>query len=505
MSMPATQIPSSITLKDLLGGIAEAPDILIHGIANDTRELCAGSVFFACPGAQSHGLDYAQQAVEAGAIAIVYDSDVGTAIPRVDVPMIRVAGLRSYLGELANRFYDHPSRAVSVIGITGTNGKTTVAWMLSQALQLLGKTCAYAGTLGYGINEVDAKEGLTTPDVIEMHRRLASFRDGGATHAAIEVSSHALAQHRIDGVTIDTAIFTNLSRDHLDYHGDMRAYAEAKASLFTANNPRRSIVNRDSRFGAELAARIGNGAIVVSVDPDWAPGKRSHVCLRSASAVAGGSQIVVETSWGEARISLPLPGGFNIENALLVLAFLLSDGVSVQDARSALENIGAPPGRLELVDNAPGPAVYIDYAHTPHALDVVLQALRPHCAGALWCVFGCGGDRDKGKRPLMATVAEQHADRIVVTTDNPRSESPAVIIDEIVAGFSDRAAVTVIEDRATAIAWVTEHARDADTILIAGKGHENYQLIGTERHDFSDRSAAAANLELRAKHGEGDK
>jgi UDP-N-acetylmuramoyl-L-alanyl-D-glutamate--2,6-diaminopimelate ligase len=505
MSMPAPQIPSSMTLRDLLGGIADAPDIAIHGIANDTRELGKGFAFFACSGEQSHGLDYAQQAVDAGAAAIVYDSAGATATPQVEIPLVRVADLRRHLGEIANRYYDHPSRAVSVIGITGTNGKTTVAWLLSQALQLLDKPCAYAGTLGYGISEVDAREGLTTPDVVEMHRRLASFRDGGATCAAIEVSSHALAQHRIDGVAVDTAMFTNLSRDHLDYHGDMRAYAEAKAALFTVHKPRRRIVNRDSRFGAELAARIGSGAIVVSADPDWAPGEQSYVCLRSASAVAGGSRIVVDSSWGEAKVSLPLPGHFNIENALLVLAFLLSDGVPLESACGALENVSAPPGRLELVDSSTGPAVYVDYAHTPHALDVVLQALRPHCAGALSCVFGCGGDRDQGKRPLMATVAEQHADRIVVTTDNPRSEDPAVIIEGIVAGFSDRADVTVIEDRATAIAWAIEQAQDDDTILIAGKGHENYQLIGNERHDFSDRSAASANLERRAERGEGDK
>lgn len=505
MSMPATQIPSSMSLRKLLDGIADAPDIAIRGIANDTRDLGEGFAFFACPGEQSHGLDYVQQAVDAGAAAIVYDDAGVSAIPQVGAPAIQVADLRRYLGEIANRYYEYPSRAVSVIAVTGTNGKTTVAWLLSQALQLLDTTCAYAGTLGYGVSEVDAEEGLTTPDVIQMHRRLASFRDDDATHAAIEVSSHALSQHRIDGVTIDTAIFTNLSRDHLDYHGGMRAYAEAKAALFTAHKPRRSIVNRDSRFGEELAARIGSGAIVVSADPDWAPGKQSHVRLLSADAVAGGSQITVDSSWGEARFSLPLPGHFNIENALLVLAFLLSEGVPVESAGEALANVSAPPGRLELVESSTGPAVYVDYAHTPHALDVVLQALRPHCAGTLTCVFGCGGDRDQGKRPLMATVAEQHADRIVVTTDNPRSEDPAVIIDEIVAGFSDRADVTVIEDRGTAIAWAIERAQDDDTILIAGKGHENYQLIGEERHDFSDKSAASANLAARARHGEGNR
>ena len=505
MSMPAAQFQTPMTLAELLNGIAAAPEIGITGIANDTRGLRDGSVFLACPGISSHGLDYAQQAVEAGAVAVIYDGDTAASIPDLDIPMIRVDGLRHRLSELANRFFDSPSQSVRVIGITGTNGKTTVAWLLSQSLQLLGKSCAYAGTLGFGIDAVDAEEGLTTPDVIEMHRRLATFRDGGAEFAAIEVSSHALSQHRIDGVELDAAIFTNLSRDHLDYHGDMRAYGNAKAMLFTEHSPGKSIINRDSRFGSELAERAGDEAIVVSADVNWQPTGNSFVRLRSATATSGGSDIVVDTASGEAKFSLPLPGRFNIENALSVLAYLLSDGVSIGDASMALSNVSAPPGRMELVTGGGEPAVYIDYAHTPHALDVVLQALKPHCAGALWCVFGCGGDRDQGKRPLMATVSEQHADRIVVTTDNPRDEDPAAIIDDIAAGFSDRADAAIIEDRATAIAWAIEQADDDDTILIAGKGHEDYQLINGERHDFSDYAAAAANLEARAARGEGDR
>ena len=504
MSMPASQIQTPMTLAELLSGIASAPEIGVTGIANDTRDLHEGSVFLACPGINSHGLDYAQQAVDAGAVAVVYDGDTAASIPDLPIPMIRVDGLRHRLGELANRFFDSPSQSVRVIGITGTNGKTTVAWLMSQSLQLLGKSCAYAGTLGFGIDAVDAEEGLTTPDVIEMHRRLAEFRDAGAGFAAVEVSSHALSQHRIDGVALDAAIFTNLSRDHLDYHGDMRAYGDAKAALFTEYSPGRSIINRDSRFGSELAERVGDEAIVVSAAADWQPTGTSFVRLRSATATSGGSEVVVDTSSGDATFSLPLPGRFNVENALSVLAYLLSDGVSLSDACDALSKVSAPPGRMELVASDGGPAVYIDYAHTPHALDVVLQALKPHCPGALWCVFGCGGDRDQGKRPLMATVSEQHADRIVVTNDNPRDEDPAAIIEAIAAGFSDRADAAIIEDRAAAIAWAIEQAADDDTILIAGKGHEDYQLIGSQRHDFSDYAAAAANLDARAARGEGD-
>ena len=493
MSMPAARVNSTMTLAELLGGIATAPELGINGIASDTRDLHEGSVFLACPGINSHGLDYVPQAIASGAAAIVYDADSGSTVAEFAVPMIRVSGLRDKLGEIANRFFDAPSQSVRVIGVTGTNGKTTVAWLLSQSLQLLGQSCAYAGTLGFGIDAVDPEEGLTTPDVIELHRRLALFRDGGAGLAAIEVSSHALSQKRIDGIALDAAIFTNLSRDHLDYHGSMRAYAEAKATLFTEYAPRRSIINRDSRFGSELAQRLGSETIVVSADPNWNPARDAFLCLRSATAISGGSDLAVESTWGEASFSLPLPGRFNIENALVVLAFLLSDGVSLRDACRVLSRVSAPPGRMELVARRDGPAVYIDYAHTPHALDVVLQALKPHCAGALWCVFGCGGDRDQGKRPLMATVSEQHADRIVVTTDNPRGENPASIIDQIAAGFSDRAETTMIEDRATAIAWAIEQAQDEDTILIAGKG---------SRRLPADRRRAARLLGLRGCRGE---
>jgi UDP-N-acetylmuramoyl-L-alanyl-D-glutamate--2,6-diaminopimelate ligase len=406
------------------------------------------------------------------------------------------------MGEIANRFFDYPSRAVRVVGVTGTNGKTTVAWLLAQCLQRLGRPSGYAGTLGYGMNDVDVAEGMTTPDVIELHRRLAEFRDAGANFAVIEVSSHALAQHRIDGVAVDSALFTNLSRDHLDYHGDMQAYAEAKAALFLDAGPARRIVNMDTEFGTELASRCGPEAITVSMNFDRVANGRPYVFVRSVVAKQDGSEIAIRSSWGDGSVWLPIPGDFNVANAVLVLAFLLSEGVPFDEAKAALSQVTAPPGRMQRVAVGSGPDVYVDYAHTPNALEVALRALRPHCRGELWCVFGCGGDRDSGKRPLMARVAEQLADRIVVTSDNPRSEDAGEIITAIVDGFSDQEQATIIEDRATAIAWAIGNTAVEDVVLLAGKGHENYQLTGDQRRDFSDYGVAVANLRIRSQSEE---
>jgi UDP-N-acetylmuramoyl-L-alanyl-D-glutamate--2,6-diaminopimelate ligase len=494
MSMPAEQLKPSMTIATLLRGFAEAPDISISGIASDTRDVREGSLFLACRGERSHGLDYAAQAIEAGAAAIAYDASTTRKVPEIDAPLIPVDSLRSRLGEIANRFYDYPSRSVSVLAVTGTNGKTTVAWLLAQCLQRLGVRCGYAGTLGYGVDDVVGGEGMTTPDVVELHRRIAMFRDADAASAAIEVSSHALAQDRIDGVAIHAALFTNLTRDHLDYHGDMQAYGEAKASLFLAAEPALKIVDVDSDFGRELADRCGRDVIRVSMDAARVSGSSPHVVLRATAATANGFEVSLASSWGEGRLRLPLHGEFNVANAALVLAFLLSDGVPLDAASVALADVHAPPGRLQRVDVDAGPEVFVDYAHTPAAVESALGALRPHCNGELWCVFGCGGDRDQGKRPLMARAVERLADRFVVTNDNPRSEDPRHIIDAILEGFEEHAAATVIEDRGAAIAWAIRNASAGDVVLLAGKGHENYQLIGDKRRDFSDYGVAAACL-----------
>ena len=504
MSMPAEQLTSPPTLAALLSGLADAPPCPLLGIASDSRDVAEGFLFLACAGSGSHGLDYVGDAINAGIAALAFDSTTATSVPRdVGMPVIPVAGLKQKLGEIANRFYNRPSEQIRVIGVTGTNGKTAVAWLIAQCQHLLGQKCGYVGTLGFGIDELEGVGGMTTPDAIELHRRLAKFRDHDASQAAIEISSHALVQNRIDGVHIDTALFTNLSRDHLDYHGDMHAYGEAKASLFLHCNPRHRIINLDSEFGTQLASRCDSDVVTVSTNFDRVANDRPYVFVRSVVAKEDGSEISIRSSWGDGHLSLPLPGAFNVANAVIVLALLLNQGVAMQSACEVLSQVDAPPGRMQRVPAASAqPSVYVDYAHTPAALEVAIRALRPHCRGRLWCVFGCGGDRDRGKRPVMAKIAERRADHVVITNDNPRSEEPASIIADIVSGLASDDQATIIADRAAAIAWTISNAGSADVILIAGKGHENYQLIGDERRDFSDFGAASANLAARAKREE---
>jgi len=496
MSMPAEHLISAPLLADLLQGIAEAPAIPVHGIASDSRQLQRGDLFLAVQGIGSHGLDYLAQAHAAGVSAVAWDASTGTEPQDIGVPLIAVMGLAEQLGEIANRFYGRPSEQLDVIGITGTNGKTTVAWMIAQALELLDEKCAYLGTLGYGVDEVQGAEGMTTPAAVELHGRLAEFVDQGAAHAAIEVSSHALSQGRVDGVRFATALFTNLTRDHLDYHATMREYFDSKARLFLDCQPAERIIDIDSEYGAQLASMCGQDVVIVSTQFDRVANGRPYVYVRAVVATEQGSEISFTSSWGDGRFMLPLPGDFNVANAVLVLALLLNKGVALDAACDVMSQVSAPPGRMQRVATD-GPAVYVDYAHTPTALEGALRALRAHCRGKLWCVFGCGGDRDTGKRPQMGAAAERHGDQVVVTTDNPRSEDAASIIDDIVAGLSQQDNLTIIEDRATAIAWAIENAADNDLILVAGKGHEDYQEIAGQRTRFSDYALAESALAAR--------
>ena len=387
------------------------------------------------------------------------------------------------------------TQCVRVIGVTGTNGKTTVAWLIAQCLENLGRHCGYIGTLGTGIGEIDGGEGMTTPGAIELHRNLADFRGHDADYAAIEVSSHAIAQERTAGIAFDTVMFTNLSRDHLDYHGDMQSYAATKARLFLESNARHRIISLDSEFGTQLAARCGQDVVTVSTDLHRAANGGAYVFVRSVITTDSGSVVKVSSSWGDGEFSLPLPGDFNVANAVIVLALLVQQGVPMDHACGVLSTVDAPLGRMQRVAGpVAAPAVYVDYAHTPAAIEVALRALRAHCKGQLWCVIGCGGDRDTGKRPHMGRAAERLADHVVVTSDNPRSESPTEIIEQIVGGLANADRATVIEDRAAAIAWAIESAAADDFVLVAGKGHENYQLVGDERRDFSDFGVASVAL-----------
>ena len=501
MSMPAESLESRITVDQLLDGFATAPAIDIVGITTDSRKVRPGYLFLACQGATSHGLDFAAQAESAGAAAIAWDASTGSAID-TDLPVIAVDGLATHLGEIANRWYDSPSSALKVTGVTGTNGKTTVAYLVAQALTLLDNRCGYIGTLGNGIEQIGGDDSMTTPACLDLHETLAAFRDDNATHAAVEVSSHAIEQARIDGISFDSAIFTNLSRDHIDYHGSMQAYFESKAALFLDRDVRNRIVSLDTEYGVELADRCGANVVMVSSQLDRVANGRPFVFARSVVAGEAGSTLGVRSSWGETELFVPLPGDFNVANALQVFALLLCNDVPLEDASEVIGRVSAPPGRMELVNTSiddDSPLVYVDYSHTPASIEAALRALRLHCHGQLWCVFGCGGDRDRGKRPMMGKVADRLADIAIVTSDNPRTEPPAQIISDILAGMADGA--TAIDDRADAIRHAVNTAGNDDIILIAGKGHENYQVIGERTISFSDFQVARECLTARSGTG----
>ena len=503
MNVAAEHVRRSLDLAELLENIAEAPAVSLRGITDDSRRVKDGDLFVALQGSSGHGLEHAEAAIAAGAAAIVWDASTGDPhLAAGSIPFVAVDNLASHQGELANRWYDWPSRSLDVFAVTGTNGKTTVAFLAAQCLQRLGQRCGYLGTLGHGIDELSIDTGLTTPPCFVLHGALDDMRSLGAAQVAIEASSHALAQNRLAGIRLDAAIFTNLSRDHVDYHGDMDAYAETKARLFSEFESNHRIVSVDCEFGRQLATRYGDDVITTSAFSARSAKSRRHVIVRSAVADADGSTIRITSSWGDGELTIPMPGDFNISNAVEVLALLLAKGVDFNDAREVMGQISAPPGRLQEVMAGAGPGsprVYIDYAHTPAALEAVLQALRAHTAGDLWCVFGCGGDRDVGKRPLMGATVDRLAEHGIVTNDNPRTEPPGKIIGEVIAPMNEGA--IAIEDRAAAIDYAVTNAMPGDTVLVAGKGHENYQIVGTERRDFSDYQVARESIKRRAASG----
>ncbi|MAD91991.1 MAG: UDP-N-acetylmuramoyl-L-alanyl-D-glutamate--2,6-diaminopimelate ligase [Gammaproteobacteria bacterium] len=493
MSLSALNTNASHSLSELMDGFADAPEVYISGITSDSRQVKKGFLFLACRGINNHGLDYLKEAIKAGASAVAWDSSTAIAPTQSDITLVNVENLIDHLGEIANRFYEDPSKDLKIIGITGTNGKTTTAWLLKQCLHYLENCCAYVGTLGSGINKLKTNQGLTTPAVIELHGQLSYFVNAGAKSAVIEISSHSLSQGRVSGIEFDAAIFTNMTQDHLDYHGDMQSYFDSKSKLFLECNPKIKIINIDSDYGMKLAALCNYDVIIVSTNPDMILNKKRFVMIQSFSLSNQGSEVVFSSSWGEGKFKLSLPGFFNIENAATVIAYLLAVGFDIKKVCYALSQAEAPSGRMQKLSSKDR-TVYVDYAHTPDAIKSALKALRPHCFGKLWCVFGCGGDRDKGKRPLMAKIAEQFSDHIVVTSDNPRSESSANIIKDILSGFKNKNIVTVIEDRSSAITWAISNASNEDIILIAGKGDEDYQEINGDRRPFSD--AFQANLAI---------
>lgn len=475
------------SLSTLMQGIVEVPsvfDVTIHGLRTDSRQVSKGDAFVALSGSQTPADHYVDDAIRAGAIVVILE--VAQPAPCYEYRgalVVPVPALRRNLGSIADRFYEHPSRRMRLVGVTGTNGKTSVSHFIAQLLNAADIPCGVLGTLGYGMPGNLTTSTHTTPDVVEVNRALFDMARKGARAVAMEVSSHALDQGRIDGVTITGAVFTNLTRDHLDYHGSMEAYGQAKAALFAREGLHFAIINVDDRFGRQLHEQTDGLCDRVRYSLHEA---QTELWLTRFAPSPGGFEADVDGQWGSFSVSAPLMGSFNASNLLAAMAAVLSLGVSVETVSQSVSRLEPPPGRLESFTGPAGVRVVVDYAHTTDALANALAALRPHTSGQLICVFGCGGDRDTGKRPEMAREAERVADHVIITDDNPRTESPEAIVGDILRGLENRESATVIHDRADAIRTAIDMARPGDVVLVAGKGHEAWQERNGKRTPFSD-------------------
>ncbi len=473
-------------------------------LSRDSRAVKPGDTFVAYPGVTRDGRAYIAEALDRGAVSVLWERDGFAWDPRFNVANVPVADLRRHAGEIASRVYSRPSRRLWVVGVTGTNGKTTCSQWVAQALTAAGRPCAVIGTLGYGLKAPLRPLANTTPDAVWLHGQLAEFARRGARAVSMEVSSIGLDQDRVSGVEFDVALFTNLSRDHLEYHRTMRRYGEAKAKLFAWDSLQHAVVNLDDEFGADLAKRIRRPGLKV-LGYGFGRARAGRASLVSGSDVradATGISFRAKTPWGSARIVSPALGRFNASNLLGTLAVLLASGVALRRAVAALARLQPLPGRMQRIGGGAKPLVVVDYAHTPDALEKVLRALRELTLdrsrtsvreSRLTCVFGCGGERDPGKRPQMGRVATRFADGVVVTSDNPRGEDPEAIIADILKG-ARRRDLTVNPDRRDAIGAAIAAARRGDIVLVAGKGHERYQEIRGVRHPFSDVTVAREAL-----------
>lgn len=492
--MPAPRQQFGTTLANLLEGFAQGavPASAVSDLSQSAQQVRPGGLFLATAGNNRHGLEYLDQALARGAVAVAWEPAPGIGAPDLpeNVAGIPVADLRQRAGLIADRFFASPSSKIQVAGITGTNGKTSSAFFVAQAAGLLGADCGFIGTLGSGRPD-DLKSGeLTTPDAVSLQRTLAAMRADGVGHLAMEVSSHALVQGRINGLRLTCAAFTNLSRDHLDYHGDMDAYGEAKKRLFTEHSPRCAVINCADPVGATMLAALPAKTPRIHVNPEEPPsGGAQYLSARDFDATETGMTFQVEGSFGSARLHSRLVGEFNVSNLLIALGILVSWEFSFRRAVGALEEVRAPAGRMETFRARRGPLVIVDYAHTPAALEQVLTAARAHAHGRLAVVFGCGGERDQGKRAAMGAIAARLADRVVITDDNPRNEDPEQIVAQIVAGMSKPA--TIQRDRAAAISLALADCGEGDVLVVAGKGHELYQTTAEGRQPFSDREVVS--------------
>lgn len=486
-------------ISQLLAGLKEIPaseDRVVTGLSSDSREIKAGDCFFALKGLQHDGRDFIPRAVQCGASVIVIDE----ATPyetKTSVPVIAIPNLSAKLGSIAAIFYQRPADELIMMGVTGTNGKTSTTQFIARALEMAAASCGVIGTLGYGFPDQLIPSNHTTSDALTLQRQLHELHQQGARAVAMEVSSHALVQQRTNGIVFDIAIFTNLTRDHLDFHETMENYGAAKKKLFYSSGLKTAVINVDDSFGYGLASELKGRLNVITYgtminDLALPMIRAEHIHLNSKGITAK-----IISPWGEGQLRSRLLGRFNVSNLLAVLSALLVLEVPFHTALDYLGQLPTVPGRMQVLSGNKAPLVVVDYAHTPDALSQVLQALREHTHGNLWCVFGCGGDRDNGKRPLMGQIAERYSDHLIITDDNPRTEDPTQIVADIMKGLLCPWAAEVEHDRGAAIAHVISCAQPGDVVLIAGKGHETYQIIGHERLPFSDSEQVQLHLKQR--------
>ncbi|MCE2572072.1 UDP-N-acetylmuramoyl-L-alanyl-D-glutamate--2,6-diaminopimelate ligase [Motilimonas eburnea] len=486
-------------LSDLLDHLApEVSDISFTGLCLDSRKVQAGELFVAIKGSQQDAAAYVPQALANGAVAALVETESPEQDGQYDFgpqgqAIISLYRLSHQVSALAGRFYQQPGERMTLVGVTGTNGKSTICCLMANWLTLLGQRAGVLGTIGNGLYGQLVAGLNTTGSPIEIQHQLAELQQQGAQWVAMEVSSHGLDQHRVAALPFNTAIFTNLTRDHLDYHGTMAAYGAAKRQLFDFASLEHKIINCDDELGLVWLADMPDAISVGFNRP--ANHQGPFLQVTSVQYLAHGLQFDFVSSWGEGQIQAPLYAQFNVFNLACVLAALLCQGVELAGLLQTASKLSPVDGRMARFIADDKPTVVIDYAHTPDALAQALQGLALHCDAKLWVLFGCGGDRDKGKRPLMAQAAEQYADQVIVVDDNPRTEPATEIVADIMAGFTRPELVNVIHDRASAIAFALMNAAPSDVILVAGKGHETYQIIGQETFYYSDRDTVESLLQ----------
>ena len=490
MAAPMTARPS-VPLSVLISGGSE--HVQVSGVQLDSRKISPGDLFLAIAGEVHDGRQFIEQAVANGAVAVVADAPLAGFVDELPVPLLEIPELNLEVGNIASRFYGDPSARMHMVGVTGTNGKTTISRIIAQLNRCVGEDCGVIGTLGATRTDDVAEAGNTTPDAVSLQAQLARWLDDGVSCVSMEVSSHALVQGRTNGVHFDTAVYTNLSHDHLDYHGSLASYARAKLQLFTGEDLQYAIINADDPYAMQVPAIVASGVKVLTYSST--PGAGADVQIESTAYSADGARAVISTPWGKGEFLSTLPGEFNLANLAAAITSVMIRGRELPQVLQCIASLNPVPGRMQSIPNSANLQVIVDYAHTPDALHQVLKALQPQVEGQLIVVFGCGGDRDPAKRSIMGRAACELADKVIVTSDNPRGEDPETIVRDIETGCSGDYRLQV--DRAAAIRLAISEAVPGDCVVIAGKGHEDYQIVDGQKLRFSDEEHALDALARR--------